>query len=292
MDASLLLYLVIVILLEYGLKALFEGTAWRSLAATSPGPTTVRRAASAAAPSSGPRADGLYAAYRLTTLVAHAAVLWGLSPLDPGRALLIAAILTALASTEIVASLLSGWIYLRRQHLCRSLHLVPHALFLLALLYVGLSIPWSRSLPYILNRLHAEVLPFYALDHLLRIALPFLLAATPSNYAIRWLMNKEEDSSLPELAVGDLLLRLPLTTPRTATSWPVPAAAAEGTQVQTMRAGRTIGTLERWMLLALMAGGKWPPSVWSSPPNRLSVTRNSIGKNSPSTTWWARSTAY
>jgi hypothetical protein len=69
-------------------------------------------------------------------------------------------------------------------------------------------------------------------------------------------MNKAEDVSLPELAVGDLLLRLPLATPRTAASWPVPAAAAEDAKLQTLQAGRIIGTLERWMLLALMARGE------------------------------------
>lgn len=232
-----------VILLEYGLKAFYEGAAWRRL--------TQPQQGAAAAETTSLVADRIYAVYRLTTLVGHTAALWGLSPLAPGQVLLIAILLTGLASTEILASLVSGWLYVRRQYLVRALHLVSHALFLLALIYTSRTVPWSPDLPGKLAHLHGAVLPFAEPGGLLHIGLLFLLAATPSNYAIRWLMNKEEDISLPEMAVADLLLRLP----RTATSWPVPAAASDSSKTQTLKTGRIIGTLERWMLIALMARG-------------------------------------
>lgn len=245
MAPNLLLYLCIVILLEYALKALCEGASGRR-----------RHLSAAAGAAHRSAADRIYALYRVGALIVHAAVLWGLSSLPLGQSLLTAAVLTALACTEVLASLASGWLYLRTQRLFRPLHLVPHVAFLAALLYTVRSTPWPSDLPHILARLHANTLPIFDPAHVLRTAVVFLLAATPSNYAIRWLMNKAEDVSLPELAVGDLLLRLPLATPRAAASWPVPAAAAEDAKLQTLQAGRIIGTLERWMLLALMARGE------------------------------------
>lgn len=95
----------------------------------------------------------------------------------------------------------------------------------------------------------------------------YVLVAQPANYLIRILLDKETDRLLPELFAG----RRPIpfshaapphgaeSPPEVASQWAPHAGGsrseatpANGSDWQTLRAGRVIGVLERWLIVTLV----------------------------------------
>lgn len=87
-----------------------------------------------------------------------------------------------------------------------------------------------------------------------RWVLVFFLASLPANYVIRWLLNKPEDATFADTIMGGALTMLIAHTP--SDEGLSPAAAAESPAGPTLRGGRVIGVLERWIVIALPARGE------------------------------------
>lgn len=233
--SQFLLFLLLVALVEFGLKAVSESLCFRG---------------------SGRRSFRTYVVYRICTLLLFTGVVWALSTAGLGQAFLFASILTLVGSTELVASVVTGWLYLRTQQLWRPFHLAYLASISGSTVYIGSILNWRVVVtPGVAVITPVAVAPTVS-STVLHWILIYFLASIPANYVIRWLMNKPDDATLPDMAVGDLLLSLPIATPKTAASWPASSAAEDSLQGQRLRAGRVIGILERWMMLALMSRGE------------------------------------
>lgn len=82
---------------------------------------------------------------------------------------------------------------------------------------------------------------------LVLIVVGYLVLAQPTNYLIRWFIDKETDRTLPEmLPVVDRLSGSAQYQTASTTDLPQSLNAEE------FRAGRTIGKLERWLIVTLL----------------------------------------
>lgn len=83
----------------------------------------------------------------------------------------------------------------------------------------------------------------------------FILLSYPVNYAIRWLINKEWSQTLPELVMFMMPAKpwVPESTAETAETAVIADNVPE--QTETLKAGRTIGILERWIWLLFILLG-------------------------------------
>ena len=147
MAPNLLLYLCIVILLEYALKALCEGASGRR-----------RHLSAAAGAAHRSAADRIYALYRVGALIVHAAVLWGLSSLPLGQSLPRCRPYRPSVHGG-TGSLASGWLYLRNAFSARCT-LCPTSPSSRSAVHCPLHTVAVRP-AHILARLHANTLPIF-----------------------------------------------------------------------------------------------------------------------------------
>ena len=91
---------------------------------------------------------------------------------------------------------------------------------------------------------------------MLAVCAVVILLAYPVNYVIRWLVSKSKDNTLPELIIcyqgPDRSVQEPVTV-----SEVNPADTSPSPSIETIRAGRVIGILERWLIMVLMLSGQY-----------------------------------
>lgn len=94
--------------------------------------------------------------------------------------------------------------------------------------------------------LFVDYRPLYDIDY--RMVFLFVFLAHPSNYLIRWALNKDEPSLSKRTAFSILQTLLG----QKFTFTPEIAATASDAGEARLKAGRRIGTLERWLILLLI----------------------------------------
>lgn len=230
------LYALIIWLIEFGFKSLFE--------------TFVVRGAS--------HPWRVYLIYRLTTLVCTCTGLGFLFSAPFLRLTGTALLVTAAASSELVTALANRRAFTRFGRVIRPLH------FVYLLLFAGtVYASWDGSqwLPGEGIRIFDRFWTLLWLGKPPSADLPwhtafiYFLATVPVNYAIRWLMNKPTDAALPEIVAAFPAPTGPSPATERLTS-EVAVTDALSLNPSTLQAGRVIGVLERWLVLFLLGRGE------------------------------------
>jgi hypothetical protein len=94
-------------------------------------------------------------------------------------------------------------------------------------------------------------------DKILAAGTMIIVLAYPVNYIIRWLIGKSNDQTLPELIFFHSSPKHETRKARTLPEGDL-SGNAEGNSpgIETIRAGRVIGILERWLIMILMLSGQ------------------------------------
>lgn len=234
--AHFVVYVFIIVFNEFALKALFE--AWHNHR-TSKHPL------------------GIYGWYRLSVLIAHSVTLGLLFRTPLSQTLAIALSLTLLGCAELLAAGISNWVYARTKRTLRPLHILYVTLFAVGMFLLWTRYTWQPGV--ILNfveqlELNDAAPSRFLPEFVFTWGLAFFLASIPANYVIRWLLNKPEDATFADTVTGGAVTMLIAHTPPH--EEPTPAATAEPSSGPTLKGGRVIGVLERWLVIALLARGE------------------------------------
>lgn len=83
----------------------------------------------------------------------------------------------------------------------------------------------------------------------------FVLLSHPANYLIRWLLARPQDPSLPDLVCTPWVLKIAENSRLAVAEITTTVDGSTDQYSDTLKAGRTIGILERWILLLFMVYG-------------------------------------
>lgn len=243
------LYMLIGLASEFALKALFETWSPTNRLGLADPIATDRR-----------RVLGHYILYRLCTWGASAVGFVFLFELPFVAAVAAGAVLSFVGSVELLTAWASAFVYARTSRPARYFHVLYAIGFLGTLLALASPFTWGPSR-------HAVALDEFlsgfvggGLSAAANWVLIFFAAWIPANDLIRWLMNKHADRSLAE----DVVASGWGTARSNAGSRELQAEAAATEEALTkntigegtFRAGRVIGVLERWLLLAFLIRGE------------------------------------
>lgn len=189
-----------------------------------------------------------YVAYRATVFIAHAAILGFIFDLPFGRTFTIALILTLIGFTELITAMSSEQIFARTGRTLRPLHLLYAGVFTGVIVLLWRRYAWQPGLGFKFAEFFgADVAGLLVDKKPFAMILIYFIASIPTNYIIRWLLNKPEDPTFPDMVVGVSFPRPPQLAP---------TAPADATSGPSLRGGRVIGVLERWIVIALLARGE------------------------------------
>lgn len=195
-----------------------------------------------------------YFLYRVAVFIAHGCLLSFFFQLPPAPAALIAGTLAFIGCTELIAASLSNAVFVRTGRPLKGLHLLYMAIFAAAVLLVWKVRPWQPGIAF-------KLLDFFGLGpaswqgyrDIFATLLVYFIASIPANYAIRWLLNKPEDPTWADIVAGEALYAKPGEQP---TAHHQIAPTAEATASPTLKGGRIVGVLERWIVIALLSRGE------------------------------------
>lgn len=228
------LFVLIILSIEFVAKSLFE--AWV---------TPTRRSLTRA-----------YIRYRATVFVTQSLTLGFMYELALGKVVFVALILTLCGSTELIAAWLSEHIFARTGRTLRPLHLLYAGVFAAAIVLLWRAYVWLPGPAFKFAEFFgADVAGLLADKRPFTVVLVYFFASVPTNYIIRWLLNKPEDPTFPDMLIGASLpaASRPGSTAPTESTAPSSSTAPTG---PSLRGGRIIGVLERWIVIVLLSRGE------------------------------------
>lgn len=202
----------------------------------------------------------LYGVYRLAVLIGHSLMLGLLFRTPLVQTLTITFSMTLLGCSELIFAGISNWAYARTRRTLRPLQLLYVMCLVAGLVALGTGFTWQPGT--ILNFVNqmdfgdAIRSPILS-DHLFVWLLVFFLASIPANYIIRWLVNKPNDATFADTIMDGVFTAL-TTHHTTPGERPASAATAELELAEgpSLKGGRVIGVLERWIVIALLVSGE------------------------------------
>lgn len=223
MNESALILLTILLGIEFGLKQLFETYLENSRA----------------------NPIGTYVVYRCVHLLSVILLMYTVVFTDSSLwySILAAVLAVFIGASELLIYLVQDKLYEYTRTRYTWLYFIPVIGFVIY--SVRLDPQVLLGVPYLSN---AEMVD----TTILTKACVFVLLSHTANYALRWLINKEWSMTLPELVVDSIAHKLHIQK-----SFMEATATVDGVyeQTATLRAGRTIGILERWIWLLFILLG-------------------------------------